>query len=161
MKSIGLFLLALCGLWLLTGCINIYHESPWEPVPPDVAATITAMAPTHSPTRAATIPPLPSPTPTFSGPAQDYAGTFTYGFEVVAFKPCNSDEVWWLNGEVTAMKDLRTRYEALTRKMEPVHVQLRGLISERGNYGHMGGYQRQLYVLELLDVRDIQPGDCR
>lgn len=157
MKSIGLFLLALCGLWLLTGCINIYHESPWKPVPPEVAATMTAMAPTRSPT----IPPRPSPTPTFSGPAQDYAGTFTYGFEVIAFKPCNSDEVWWLNGDIAPMKDLRTRYEALTQKMDPVHVQLRGLISERGIYGHMGGYQREFYVQAVLDVRDLHPDDCR
>ena len=73
---------AMLGLWL-TSCINIYHESPWKPVPPEVAATWTAAAPQSSPapqvTPTRTIPPLPSPSPTFSGPPQDYEGTFTYG----------------------------------------------------------------------------------
>lgn len=143
----------------LAGCINIYHESPWEPVPPEVAATWTATAPQVTPTR--TIPPLPSPSPTFSGPPKEYEGSFTYGFEVIAFKPCNSDEVWWLNGEVAALKALRTQYEALNKRMQPVHVKLRGLISERGFYGHLGSYQREFYLQAVLDVRDIQADDCR
>ncbi len=149
---------AVLGLWL-TSCINIYHESPWEPVPPEVAATWTAAAPQVTPTR--TLPPLPSPSPTFSGPPKDYEGSFTYGFEVIAFKPCHSDEVWWLNGEAAALKELRTQYEALNKRMQPVHVTLRGLISERGFYGHLGSYQREFYLQAVLDVRDIQPDDCR
>lgn len=154
MKLIGALLLT---VWLLVGCVTIHVESPWEPVPPEVAATMTALAPTPT----ATIPPLPSPTPTFSGLPKDYEGAFTYGFEIIAFKPCNSDEVWWLNGEVAAMRELRTRYEALTKKTEPVHVQLRGLVSERGIYGHMGGYQREFYLQSVIDVRASQTGDCR
>ena len=147
----------LLSLWLLAGCITVYRESPWEPVPTSVAATWTAMAPTRTPT----IPPPPSPTATLGGEPQDYAGTFRYGFEVISFEPCNSNEVWWLNGEAAAMTKLRTRYEALTKTMQPVYVQLRGLISERGFYGHMGGYQREFYLQDVLEVRAIQPGDCR
>ncbi len=159
MKFVRLLLLS---VWLLSGCVTIQVESPWEPVPPQVAATWTAMAPqTPASTPTATIPPLPSPTPTFSGPPKEYEGTFTYGFEVIAFKPCNSNEVWWLNGEIAAMRDLRTRYGALTQKMEPVHVQLRGLVSERGIYGHMGGYQREFYLQGVVEARAIQAGDCR
>ena len=148
-------LIAVCCLWLLTGC-----EAQ---ITAHVMATLTAAAPTAAPTATptATIPPLPSPTPTLGGEPKDYTGSFTYGFEVVSFKPCNSDEVWWLNGDAAPLTELRTRYEALTRKMGSVHVQLRGLISERGIYGHMSGYQREFYVQEVLDVRDIQPGDCR
>jgi hypothetical protein len=142
-------------VWLLTGC-----EAQ---ITAHVMATLTAAAPTAAPiaTPTATIPPLPAPTATLGGEPKDYTGTFRYGFEVIAFKPCNSDEVWWLNGDAAAMKDLRTRYEALTKKMEPVHVQLRGLISERGIYGHMGGYQREFYLQDVLDVRVLQAGDCR
>jgi hypothetical protein len=40
-------------------------------------------------------------------------------------------------------------------------VQLRGLVSERGIYGHMGGYQREFYVQSVNEARAIQPGDCR
>ena len=152
-----LLIIGLSLMLVLTSCINIYHESPGEPVPTSVAATLTAIAPT----RTATIPPLPSPSPTFSGPPKDYEGSFTYGFEIIAFKPCNSDEVWWLNGDLPPLKELRTRYEALTKKVEPVHVKLRGLISERGFYGHMGSYQREFYVQAVLDVRAIQADDCR
>jgi hypothetical protein len=149
-------LMGVCCLELLAGCITVNVESPWEPVPLALA-TMTAAAPTRTPT----IPPLPTPSPTFSGFPKDYAGTFTYGFEVIAFKPCNSDEVWWLNGDGDALLDLRTRYEVLTHKMEPVHVQLRGLISDRGVYGHMGGYQREFYVQDVIDVRVLQADDCR
>ncbi len=147
----------LLSLWLLAGCITVYRESPWEPVPTDMAATLTAIASTRTPT----LPPMPTATSAPSGEPKDYAGTFRYGFEVISFEPCNSDEVWWLNGDAVPMALLRTRYEALTKKMEPVYVQLRGLISERGFYGHMGGYQREFYLQDVLEVRDIQSGDCR
>jgi len=147
-------LVGLCCLWLLTGC-----EAQ---ITAHVMATLTASAPTNVPvTPTPTIPSLPSPTATLGGDPKDYMGTFTYGFEVVAFKPCNSDEVWWLNGDIAPMTELRTTYEALTKKMEPVHVRLRGLISERGNYGHMGGYQREFYLQDVLEVRAKEAGDCR
>jgi len=127
-----------------------------------VMATLTASAPTKVPlTSTPTLPPQPAPTATLGGEPKDYAGTFRYGFEVISFKPCNSDEVWWLNGDAAPMIELRTRYEALTKKMEPIHVQLRGLSSERGIYGHMGGYQREFYLQDVLEVRAIQAGDCR
>ena len=145
------FVLIVLSLWLLTGC-----EAQ---ITAHVMATLTAAAPTASPTP--TIPPLPSPTATLGGEPKDYTGTFTYGFEVISFKPCNSAEVWWLDGDAAAMTDLRTRYEAITQTMQPVHVQLLGLLSERGIYGHMGGYQRQLYVQDVLEVRPSQTDDCR
>jgi hypothetical protein len=146
-------ILGLCGLWLLTGC-----EAE---ITAHVMATLTASAPTSvPPTRTPTVPPLPTMTPTLGGEPKDYAGTFTYGFEVIAFKPCTSGEVWWLNGDVAAMIELRTRYTALTKTMQPVHVQLRGLVSERGIYGHLGGYQREFYLQDVLEVRAKQSGDC-
>lgn len=147
----GVFLVGLCSLWLLAGC-----EAQ---ITAHVMATLTAAAPTVTP--APTLRPLPTATATPGGEPQDHAGSFRYGFEVISFEPCNSDEVWWLNGEAAAMKELRTRYAALTQTMQPVHVQLRGLISERGIYGHMAGYPRELYVQDVLEVRAIQPGDCR
>jgi hypothetical protein len=153
MKKYLAGLMGLCCLWLLTGC-----EAQ---ITAHVMATLTAAAPTNVPsTPTPTSPPLTSPTATLGGEPKDYTGTFRYGFEVISFKPCNSDEVWWLNGDAAAMTDLRTRYEALTQKMEPVHVQLRGLSSERGIYGHMGGYQREFYLQDVLEVRAKKAGDC-
>ncbi len=151
MKSRGVFLLGMCCVCLLAGC-----EAQ---ITAHVMATLTAAAPTVTPTP--TIPPLPTATSLPSGEPQDYAGSFTYGFEVVSFKPCHRDEAWWLDGDAAALTELRTRYAAITQTEQPVHVRLRGLISERGVYGHMGGYQRQLYVQDILEVRAIQPGDCR
>jgi hypothetical protein len=147
LKSLGMLLMC---VWLITGC-----EAQ---ITAHVMATLTAAAPVVTPTP--TIPPLPAPTATLGGDPKDYTGTFTYGFEVMAFKSCNSDELWWLNGDVDAMIELRTRYAALTKKMEPVHVQLRGLISERGNYGHMGSYQREFYLQDVWEVRAKEASDC-
>ncbi len=153
MKSNHVFLLGLCCVWLLTGC-----EAQ---ITAHVMATLTASAPTGVPlTPTPTIPPLPTDTPTPSGEPQEYAGSFSYGFEVVAFKPCGTDEVWWVNGEPAAMTDLRARYAALTKTMQPVYVRARGLISERGTYGHLGGYQREFYLQDVLEVRVKQSGDC-
>jgi hypothetical protein len=157
MKTFLFGLSGLCLIALVAGCVA---QSEAE-ITAHVMATLTASAPTQvSPTRTPTVPPRPTITPTFSGEPQDHSGSFTYGFEVIAFKPCNSTEVWWLNGDAAAMSDLRTRYAAITKTMQPVHVKLRGLISERGTYGHMGGYAREFYLQDVLDVRAKQPGDC-
>ena len=86
-----------------------------------------------------------------------YMGFYAQGFEVDGFRPCGSDESWW----VTEGAELRTRYRELTtRQYEEVYVELRGQVGPRGRYGHLGAYTRELSVDEVITIRPIHPGDC-
>jgi hypothetical protein len=165
------FLITLCVTLMLTGCEAQITEH--------IMATLTASAPTVTATPVATqapastvtlppaltdtptVPPLPSATPTPAGEPITYEGSYTYGFEIVSFKPCGVNGAWWVTGERAPMRDLYTRYTALTKTTQPIHVQLRGYVSERGIYGHMGGYEREFTLVEVLEARTIRPGDCR
>ena len=50
-------------------------------------------------------------------------GHYSQGFEVDAFRPCGSEEVWW----VTEGEELRDRYRALApAQYEEVYVEVRG-----------------------------------
>jgi hypothetical protein len=88
-----------------------------------------------------------------------HRGHFSYGFETSAFRPCNSDEVWWVTGE--GANALIEQYgNAAPADYEEVYAEVRGQVSEPGSYGHLGAYQRELSVTEVVEVRAKGEEDC-
>ena len=86
------------------------------------------------------------------------AGHYSQGFEVDAFRPCGSEESWW----VTQGAELRSRYQALSpRQYQEVYVELRGDAGPRGQYGHLGAYTRELAAREVIEIRPAAEADCR
>ena len=99
----------------------------------------------------------------WAGRPKEHRGHLSLGFETSAFTPCGAPEGerWWVAG---LPPEGHQRYRELTSKMyEPVFVRVRGALSSPGNYGHLGAYQRELTVLELLELRKAkEPGeDCK
>ena len=91
-----------------------------------------------------------------------YEGTVALGFEVSSFRPCGLDESWWIEGSEESAVNISEQYAGITQKpYEEVFARLRGLISEKGIYGHLGAYQRSFYVTEVIIVRSKQSGDCK
>ena len=85
------------------------------------------------------------------------SGHYSEGFEVDAFRPCGSEATWW----VTEGDGLRRRYRALASKpYEEVYVELTGRAGPVGTFGHMGAYERELQVEEVLTIRPATDRDC-
>lgn len=94
-------------------------------------------------------------------PRDEFRGTYSFGFEVSSFEPCSSGEQWW----VLSDEDLHVAYERTVGEgakyaYVPVFVRLRGRIGPEGRYGHLGVYQRELTVTEVLEIREARQGDC-
>ncbi len=98
------------------------------------------------------------------GPTTDeFEGYYASGFEVSSFVPCEGTEPnpgyvpgYWLNGTT----DFYDQYYALVQSSEfdqnsgylSVYVRFKGDISPSGNYGHLGAYEREVTVTELLEM---------
>jgi hypothetical protein len=91
-----------------------------------------------------------------------FEGGYAYGFETSAFLPCGLHEQWWVtpaNGEVG--EELVRMYNAISdEQFKNAYSRLRGKISARGKYGHLGFYEREFVVTEVVDLRARQEGDC-
>ncbi len=86
-------------------------------------------------------------------------GYVSFGFEDSSFYPCNSSERWWLNEPSSLGID--ERYDAIaSNPYEHVYARLRGSRSPRGKYGHLGAYQREFTVSEVVEMRKPAEGDC-
>jgi hypothetical protein len=89
---------------------------------------------------------------------EQFAGHYSQGFEVDAFRPCGSEERWW----VTEGTELRSRYAALSPKQyEEVYVEIRGHAGPSGRYGHLGAYTRELAVGEVITMAPAAERNCR
>ncbi|GAB4579990.1 MAG: hypothetical protein Fur0022_27290 [Anaerolineales bacterium] len=111
-----------------------------------------------------------SPTP---GPTTgEFEGYYSSGFEVSAFVPCDGGEPapgfvpgYWLNGT----SDFYDQYDALVESSDhdpitgslSVYVRFNGELSPPGHYGHLGAYEREITVTELLEMSldGLCPGD--
>lgn len=100
------------------------------------------------------------------------SGRYTTGFETSSFAPCAEvyeDERWWLIADSAAHAGLQDAaygsVPAAGRRATTgrAFVRLRGRITERGRYGYVGGYDREIRVVELLEVRGDSAGfpECR
>jgi hypothetical protein len=89
-------------------------------------------------------------------------GLVSFGFEVSAFEPCDSGVRWWITGSNTAYTELLDAYHSLgIPNYTRAFARLRGNPStKKGSYGHLGAYEREFEVTEVVEVRLHKPGEC-
>ena len=96
------------------------------------------------------------------------AGSYKAAFEVSSFKPCASNELWWVDFDSTTGlgRTVLPRLAMLDGKPDSIlssaitFARFRGDTTPRGRYGHLGSYERRFHVLEVLDLRPPGPTDC-
>ncbi len=92
-----------------------------------------------------------------ASPPEEFRGHYTYGFEVEAFEPCGSRERWW----VVRGEELYRRHREISEPYTRVFAVIRGSTGPRGRHGHLGQYEREVVVEEVLEVRPATDDDCR
>jgi hypothetical protein len=85
-----------------------------------------------------------------------YLGYYSFGFETSRFTPTNSDEKWWLSGTNPCSE---LAHEVAPGFTPVLYVEVRGSLSWKGKFGHLGQYSRELTVKEVLSCRKLWPGE--
>ena len=89
---------------------------------------------------------------------QVVAGLYAAGFEVSSFNPCGLNERWWVED---APPSLTQAYSRLTTQPdELVYLRARGTRSRLGHYGHLGLYDREFRITEILGIRKRIGDEC-
>jgi hypothetical protein len=103
--------------------------------------------------------------------ARPVAGVWHFGFERSAFVPCpglsgglpvRAGDVWWASHEGRTFEEVRAQVWGQGRLMTDttLFVVWFGDVSPRGEYGHLGGYTRQIAVSALGHLRPISVDAC-
>jgi hypothetical protein len=98
------------------------------------------------------LPLLSTPQP----PERVVSGYYTVGWEEQSFKPCGGrsgvgdNGMWWVSNPGPMMGAYRDLVEG---DWGTIFVTVRMDLSERGRWGHLGGYSRSVAVVELMDAR--------
>lgn len=88
----------------------------------------------------------PAPTP------QTYRGRITIGFERSLFQPEGTNEFYWAKGPLHTLP-----IERHDRTIDHFFdVEVEGVISEPGNYGHLGLYSREIRISKLLKTEPVR-----
>lgn len=95
-----------------------------------------------------------------------FRGRFTSGFETSSFIPCGKNERWWVSGNTQGFANALAaqRPPGVAAPAYPwgsVYARVRARVSWKGRYGHMGGYVREMDVLEVIEAGATPPSDCR
>src|SRR5512147_2928547 len=91
-----------------------------------------------------------------TGPAPHrYAGVYVYGFEIEAFYSYDGGDPSWVSAEPTAHEALQA---PIPHPLDPqtgarVVVEVEGVLSQPGLYGHAAAYTRELHVTRVLSAR--------
>jgi hypothetical protein len=150
--------LALASLTALTSsaCAGRRAAEPFVASAP-VADTVTTAAPA---------PRVSSSMAVDSSMVREYRGTYSTGFEMSWFEPCDAprgDALWW----VTLSEDARLERDSLLkllprRPTEGLVVQWRGTVSPRmrGGAGQMGRGSRYILVTRIIALRALGSGEA-
>lgn len=92
-----------------------------------------------------------------------FSGRFTDGFETSAFRPCGSNDPYWVIDDTQSLIDSTRPNGAEGSPTQPstVYVEVEGTLSPRGSYGHLETYDRELVVSRVLSVSATPPDSCR
>jgi hypothetical protein len=76
-------------------------------------------------------------------PGREFEGVYELGFERHTFRPCGSRETWWVGiAPAELQRGLGTR----------AFMRVRGTVGERGGYGHLARYPRQIIITEVVST---------
>lgn len=84
-----------------------------------------------------------------------YAGVYVYGFEIEAFYSYDGGDPYWVSAEPAAHEALQA---PIPHPVDPqagarVVVEVQGVLSQPGRYGHLGAYSRELHVTRVISAR--------
>lgn len=89
-------------------------------------------------------------------------GRVSFGFEEAGFRPCGSDEQWWIVGSDDNINELQQKWNDLGLPWyEHGYAEVKGERTSKGEYGHLGAYDRELDVKDILEVRLLKEGECQ
>ena len=90
--------------------------------------------------------------------AEVVKGLYISAFERSEFIPCGSKESWWLTGSVFSEIESFIKENSLRGQKsdwypnKPVYVELVGIKSKKGKYGHMGAYTNEFTASKALKI---------
>jgi hypothetical protein len=91
---------------------------------------------------------------------QEYAGCFTCCFESGFFYAFSSpkNESWFV---VDAPTELWQKLKSLPKHGKDVDafLRVRAHLGPKGQFGHMGGGTHEMYISEILELREFKPSD--
>jgi len=87
-------------------------------------------------------------------------GTFTWGHEVRAFKPCGSAKRYWVVAEENLLRPLRERSER-GKPYQPIYVEVVGAIgTQSARDGFAKDYDGIFRLREIRQVSNAVPEEC-
>ena len=96
-----------------------------------------------------------------------FSGYYTEGFEYRLFTECNTGSTWWVNitDELKKLKsDVNNKgihFSYFSRGDNPsVLIKIEGIVSDEGQWGHMGRYSHQLEITNYLDSGEHLRPEC-
>jgi hypothetical protein len=89
-----------------------------------------------------------------------FDGVYAVGFETQAFWSAEGEGPWWVDGRGAAGRRLENAVRDANAGLPwgTVRVELRGALSDEGEYGHLGAYERRLTVYEVISVQPMMDG---
>lgn len=96
-------------------------------------------------------------------------GLFFAGFEQHSFMPCAADETWWWGKAYPTDPDWLMVDDLFDDSCDPeedpycglVYMEVDGSVSEPGQYGHLGQYERELIVSRVYYASVDVPAGCK
>lgn len=97
---------------------------------------------------------------------REFEGYFTYGHEVSDFRKCGSTtEFFWLNGHPEQMKTIEElslrQAEKIGEPYQEVYVRFSGFAEHREPVGFEEETSGLIYMTQLIDASNQQPGHCK
>lgn len=87
---------------------------------------------------------------TSAGPRR-YAGNWEFHFETSAFVSDAGDGPYWLVGDGDNWPLLTAPFTQAGSPWGQAHIVFEGELSQKGQYGHLGAYKRELRVTRVIE----------
>ena len=90
--------------------------------------------------------------------SEKYSGVYVSMFEVSEFTVSDEKWIgqkWWLSGDLQELLD-KCQKNKVPIACQPIYVEVSGKLSRKGNYGHLGQYDRELQVDKVLSAKTIR-----